>query len=135
MEFNHIKDCWKALGEVEDIKDIDKVLMSFPRWSGDWWVGIDNGSVMVTNHYEDEECDRYETRELEQFSLEDILDKYEVIDWLAEHKEVANDFNNHFKVNILEDDEIDIFLDDILDWIYEHNSLATDFEYHFNATL
>ena len=135
MEYKHINDCWKALEEVKNIKDIDEVLNSFPRWSGDWDWWTDNGSVMVSNHYDDGDCEDWDTRELEQFSSYCQLDKEEVIEWLSEHDTAAEDFNEWFGVDIFEDQQIDVPLDDILQWIYEHDTLAEDFQEYFNYIL
>lgn len=61
------------------------------------------------------------------------LDKSAVLSWLADHKTAAEDFNNYFDINIMEDTDVDVDLLDIVAWIYEHDTLARDFERHFDS--
>lgn len=60
--FEHIRDCHTALEACTSIKEVNNLLDSFPRWSGEWWVDIvenQDGTKYyeVTNQYYDKQTD------------------------------------------------------------------------------
>lgn len=66
--YGNVDDCWKALGKVKTLDELDNMLRSFPRHTGAWSYWTENGSVIVRNHWDDEEwSDDDDVRELYQF--------------------------------------------------------------------
>jgi hypothetical protein len=62
IKFEHINDCVNALEACTNIKEVNDLLDSFPRWSGEWWVDtVENRDgtkyYEVTNQYYDKQTD------------------------------------------------------------------------------
>lgn len=62
--FEHIRDCHNALEACMNIKEVNDLLDSFPRWSGEWWVDVVENKdgtkyYEVTNQYYDKQTDEW----------------------------------------------------------------------------
>ena len=128
MEYKHINDCWAALNTLRDVDDIDRTLEEFPRWSGDWsWEINDDGDVVVTNHYIEYENDNYDTRVLEQLSVDDEEEPLETIRF-DELGITRDEYISLQKTDIVKlIDKISTYLGDDVSWhIYsdDNNSLT-----------
>lgn len=76
ITYSHINDCWKALATAKSFEELDNIIDSFPRWSGDWCYHENGTNVIeVTNEYFDNDSDSYkeDTREIELTEM--VLDK------------------------------------------------------------
>jgi hypothetical protein len=68
--FEHINDCQAALEACKNIDEVNELLDSFPRWSGDWWYSIevdknDRAYYVVSNQWYDKNTDSTEVDEYE----------------------------------------------------------------------
>lgn len=61
--------CWRALGKIKSLEDLDKLINSFPEITGKWDYWTENGTVMVRNLWVDDvDCEEeVDIRELYQF--------------------------------------------------------------------
>lgn len=66
MEYKHINDCWSAVREAETVDEVDALLETFPKWSGDWDLQLEYNSfyvktyVLYNTHY-DKDLDQEDT--------------------------------------------------------------------------
>lgn len=74
--YEHINDCWSALRQCKNRKEVIETINNFPRWSGSWFIDNDHGTILVTNDWYDEQLDDY-------FSESENLG----IDWDEEEEE------------------------------------------------
>jgi hypothetical protein len=76
--YTHINDCWEAIRQAKTIEEVELLFDTFPRWSGDWEVQIENDSFynkcyVVYNTYYDKNLDQEETEaETLDIEVEDI---------------------------------------------------------------
>ena len=80
MEYKNIRDCWAVLESLDEMEDIDKTIEEFPRWSGEWEWTVENGDVVVTNYYVENDNNETDTRVLEQLAptIKILFDELEI---------------------------------------------------------
>ena len=57
--YEHIHDCWSALRQCKNRKEVIETINSFPRWSGSWFIDNDHGTILVTEDWYDEQFEDY----------------------------------------------------------------------------
>lgn len=72
--YTHINDCWEAIRKAKTIEEVEALFDTFPRWSGNWFVQIEDDSFcgkvyVVYNTYWDNNLDQEET-ECETLEIE-----------------------------------------------------------------
>ena len=66
MEYKHINDCWSAVRQAETVDEVNVLLETFPKWSGDWDLQLEYNSfyvktyVLYNTHY-DKDLDQEDT--------------------------------------------------------------------------
>ena len=63
--YTHINDCWKAIRGAKTIEEVEMLFDTFPRWSGNWFVQIEENwfgqkVYMVYNTYWNEQLNEEE---------------------------------------------------------------------------
>jgi hypothetical protein len=89
MEIKHIKDCWTLIRHEKTIEGVKKVLEELPRWSGDWYIEIEDNQYVVYNNWYDEQLDE----ENVDYEILDI----EVEEDEADRSELPWDYSKHFE--------------------------------------
>ena len=66
MEYKHINDCWSAVRQAKTVDEVNVLLETFPKWSGDWDLQLEYNSfyvktyVLYNTHY-DKDLDQEDT--------------------------------------------------------------------------
>ena len=66
-------------------------------------------------------------------SMENKLNKQEVLDWISEHDLAWEDFVNYFED--IYQSSAEVLMDEIMGWISDHDDLAEDFENKFGVSV
>ena len=87
MEYKHINDCWFEIRNAKSKEEVERLFNEFPRWSGDWYIRVEDEHYVVYNTYFDPQCDSFDT----DFEILDI--EVEVED---DRSELPWDYGKHF---------------------------------------
>ena len=59
-EYRHINDCWSEIRKAKTIEEVNALFETFPRWSGDWEVMVEDGQYIVYNTWFDKLREDYD---------------------------------------------------------------------------
>lgn len=110
MEYKHINDCWSAVREAKTVDEVNALLETFPKWSGNWDLRLEYNSfyvktyVLYNTHY-DKDLDQEDTS-AEILDIPTPEEELPLVEDFEDFDELPEDFDEPDLIDDLDDFEL-----------------------------